>query len=133
MEELGDGVPDGADFPKSDLVLTPDEVILRTSKDHEASVRVGEAAPILGQHSLIFGGLLIMVPALALAGLAQHALEKLTVPELVLDRVAVISARLLQKLLKVVGVALSLACVIGRHDRVRVGTMLVLLLPSPLS
>jgi hypothetical protein len=68
-KELRDGVPGGADFPKSDLVLMLGVVILRIFKDYEAAVRIGEAAPILGWRSLIFGGLLIAVPTLALAGL----------------------------------------------------------------
>jgi hypothetical protein len=106
-------------------------VVLKNSKDHEATVRVGETAPVLGQRSLIFRGLLIAVPTLTLAGLTQHALEKLIVLELVLDGVAVIGARFFQELLEVVGVALSLARAVGHHNRVGVGTMSVLL-PFPL-
>jgi hypothetical protein len=48
-------------------------------------------------------------------------LEKLAVLELVLDEVAVIGARLLQKLLELVGVAQSLARAVGSHNRVGVG------------
>jgi hypothetical protein len=130
-EELEDGVPGGANFLESDLVLTLGEIILRTSEDHEAVVRVGEAALILGRRSLIFGGLLIAVPTLVLAGLTQHALEKLAVLELVIDGVAMTGARLFQELFEVVGIALSLARVVDRRDRVVV-CMTSVLLPFPL-
>jgi hypothetical protein len=112
-------------------VLTLGAVILRTSKDHEVAIRVGEAAPVLGRCSLIFGGLLIAVPDLVLAGLTQHALEKLAVLELVLDRVVVIGARLFQELLEVVGVALSLARAVRHRDYIGVGMRSVLLLSFP--
>jgi hypothetical protein len=131
-EKLGDGIPNEAEFPESDLLLTLGAVVLWISEDHEVVVRVGEAAPFLGWRSLIFGGLLLAVPALAHARLTQHALEKLPVLELVLDGVAVIATWLLQELLEVVGVALSLARTVGRHDRVGVGTMSIILLPFPL-
>jgi hypothetical protein len=90
-------------------VLMLGAVILRTSEDHEAAILLGEAAPIHGRRPLIFGCLLIAVPALALARLTQHALEELAVLELVLDGVAVIGARHFQELLEVAGIALSLA------------------------
>jgi hypothetical protein len=48
MEELEDGVPGGTDFPEADLMFTLGAVILRTFEDHEAALRLGEAAPILG-------------------------------------------------------------------------------------
>jgi hypothetical protein len=47
-EKLEDSIPGSADFPESDLVFTLGAVILRTSEDHEAAVRVSEAAPVLG-------------------------------------------------------------------------------------
>jgi hypothetical protein len=58
-----------------------------------------------------------VVPALALARLTQHALEKLAVLELVLDGIAMIGAWLFQELLEVVGVALSLATVFWLGQR----------------
>jgi hypothetical protein len=55
MEELGDGVPSYADFPELDLVLTLGADILRTSEDHEAAIRLGEAAPVLGRGPKFLG------------------------------------------------------------------------------
>jgi hypothetical protein len=78
-------------------VLTLGAVILRTSEDHEAAIRLGEAVPVLGRHTLIFGRLLITVPTLGPARLAQHALEELVVLELVLDRIVVVSAPLFEE------------------------------------
>jgi hypothetical protein len=131
MEELGDGVPGGADFPEVDLVLMLGAVILGTSEDHETAIRLREAATILGRPSNFWAPPRCS-PALALAGLTQHALEEFAVLELVLDGVAMIGARLIQELLKVVGVALSLAHMVVRGGHVGVGMMLVLLLPFPL-
>jgi hypothetical protein len=68
MEELGNGAFGSADLLESFLVFMLGVVVLRTSKDHEAAIRVGEAAPILGRHSLIFGSLLIMIPTLRFLG-----------------------------------------------------------------
>jgi hypothetical protein len=95
VEKLGNRALGGAYFREADLVLAFGAVVLRTSKDHEAAIRVGEGAPILGWRSLLLGCLLVAVPALAPAGLTQHPLEELTVLELVLDGVAVVGARLL--------------------------------------
>jgi hypothetical protein len=81
---------------------------------------------------VIFGGLLITVPALALAGLTQHELEKLAVLEHVLGGEAVIGARLFHELLELVSIALSLVHAVGRRDHIGVGTKPVLLLPFPL-
>jgi hypothetical protein len=122
----------GADFSEVDLVLTLGAVILRTSKDHEAAIRLREVATVLGWHPLIFGHLLVAVPALALGRLTKHAHEKFAVLELVLDRVAMIGASLFQELLKLVGDALSLARMVDHHDRVGVGTTPVLLFLFPL-
>jgi hypothetical protein len=107
-------------------VLTLGAVILKTSENHEAAIRLGEAALILGWR------LLIAVLALALAMLTQHALEEFAVLELVLDGVAVIGARLFQELLEAVSAALSPARAVSRRDGVGVGTTPVLLLPFPL-
>jgi hypothetical protein len=112
-------------------VLTLGAVVLRTTKDHEAAIRLREAATILGRRPLIFGCHFVAVPALALATLIQHVIEEFTDLELVPDRVALIGARLFQELLEVVDVALLLACAVGRHDCIGVGKMPVLLLPFP--
>jgi hypothetical protein len=53
MEKFGGTKLLVAHTPEADLVLALGAVILRTSKDHEAVVRVGEGVPILGQHSLL--------------------------------------------------------------------------------
>jgi hypothetical protein len=63
---------------------------------------------------LLLGRLLVAVSVLVPVGLTQHQLEELAILELMLDGVAVIGARLLQELLKMVIVALSLACSVGR-------------------
>jgi hypothetical protein len=94
MEELGDGIPSGADFPEADLLLTIGAVILRTFEDNEAAIQLRETATILGRRPLIFGRLLVAVLALALARLTLHALEEFVFLELVLDGVAVIDAQL---------------------------------------
>jgi hypothetical protein len=98
-----------AHTPEADLVLALGAVVLRTSKDHVAVVRVGEGVPVLGRRSLDLGRLLVTVSALAPAGLTQHPLEELAILELVLDGVAVIGTRLLQDLLKMVVVACPFA------------------------
>jgi hypothetical protein len=74
-EELGGGAPSGADLPESDLVLALGAVILRTSEDHEVAIQLGEAVPVLGRRPLIFGLLLVAIPTLGPARLAQHELE----------------------------------------------------------
>jgi hypothetical protein len=81
----------------------------------------GKLPPSLAGATLIFGRLLVAVPSLALARMSQLALDELAVLELVLDGVTVISAWLLHELLEVVGVALSLARMVGRRDHVGVG------------
>jgi hypothetical protein len=101
-------------------VLSLGAIVLRTSKDHEAAVRVKEGVPVLGRHSLLLGHLLVAVPTLALARLTQHALEKFVVLKLMLDGVVVVGARLLQELLEVVVVALPPARSVGRCDHVGV-------------
>jgi hypothetical protein len=133
MEKFWNRAFGGAYLLELDLVLALGAVILRTSKDHEAAVWVREGVPVLSRRSLLLGRFLVMVPAIALAGLIQHPLEEFTILELVLEGVAVVGARLLQELLKMVVVALSLACSVGHCDRVGVGAtsvpLLLLLLP----
>jgi hypothetical protein len=68
-EKLGNRVLRGAYLPDADLVLALGAVILRTSKDHEATVQVGEGVPVLGWRSRLLGCLLVAVSALAPAGL----------------------------------------------------------------
>jgi hypothetical protein len=114
------------------LVLTLEAVILRTTKDHEAAIRLRKSAIVLGWRTLIFGRLLIAVPSLSLARLTQHELQEFIVLELVLDGVAVIGARLFWELLEVVGIALSLASTVSHSDHFGVGTTPILLLPFPL-
>jgi hypothetical protein len=121
--KLGNRALGNAYLPEADLVLALGAVVLRTSKAHEAAVRVGEGIPILGRRSLLLGRLLVAIPALALARLTQHALEELAILELVPDGVAVVGSRLLQELLEMVVVALSLARSIGRYDCIRVVAM----------
>jgi hypothetical protein len=72
MEELEDGVPGSADYPEVDFVLMLGVVILRTSEDHEAAIRLREAATFIG----------------------RHALDEFVVLKLVLDGVVMIGARL---------------------------------------
>jgi hypothetical protein len=64
-EKLGNRAFGSAYLPKVDLVLALGAVILRTSKDHEVAVRVGEGVPVLGRRSLLLGRLLVAVSALA--------------------------------------------------------------------
>jgi hypothetical protein len=127
-EKLGNRDLGGTYLTKVYLVLALGAVVLRTSKDHEAAIRVGEGVPVLGRHCLLLGHLLVMVPALTPAGLTQHRLEELAILELVLDRVAMVGAWLLQELLEMVLVALSLARSVGRCNRIGVGATSVPLL-----
>jgi hypothetical protein len=109
-------------------VLALDAVVLRASKDHKAALWVREGVPVLGPRSLLLGRF-VAVPGIAPTGLIQHPLEDLAILELVLDGEAVVGAWLLQELLEMVVVALSLACSVGRCDRIGAGATSV---PPPL-
>jgi hypothetical protein len=120
-EKLGNRALGGTYLSEVDLVLVLGAVVLRTSKDHEVAVRIGEGVLILGCHSLLLGHLLVAVPALAPTGLTQHPLKELAILELVLEGVAMVGAWLLQELLEMVVTALSLVHSVGRYDRIGVG------------
>ena len=75
---------------------------IRSPKDHDAFLKVGEAVPILAHRASFLGRLFLALPFLWLAGLSQKVLQELIVLIEVLKGVGMVGACTLHELIEVV-------------------------------
>ena len=107
---------------------SPGALVLQAADDHQAPIHVWELSFHRLPFVLVGIGLLIMAVTVGLGCPAEEVLHHIAIFELVVHRIAMVGARLVQELVEVVVSRRTLVLALGRRDLASGGRSAVLLI-----